>query len=342
MKFSKFFSLILIIALTCNTAVSVASEPLTEENENPLVENWCDDVPLNGVCPITAGEHTYDSGYVCSACQIVTAKTDSTEYTELSDALLAANVTSVVVLQSDVKVDALDLYTTLDLNGKRLAAIGVIDAANADAHIVDNVGGGSITASSLKIYPENGQLPVNAQNNNVYTLETVELKQKVEQLDTDRVSVKFYIDKASAATELDDSILAGADVKVRLTVDWTESGVDKSHSFVYKQELVDAYVDGWDSKIFTCTISGLEELGEYTITANIVSCNVISRAAEVRKLLTWKEYLALSSAEQRAYKESFENRDDYYKWLKEAREAYDAEQETEMDGNINIGDIIKP
>jgi len=239
-------------------------------------------------------------------------------------------------------VESLDLYTTLDLNGKRLAAVGIVDAANADAHIVDNVGGGSVTGTDIRMYRENGQLAVDAAHNNVYTFETVELKQKVEKLDTDRAFVKFYIDKTAADTMLDDSILAGADVKIRLTVEWTEGDINKSHSFVYNQELVDAYISGWDSKIFTCTISGLEGLGEYTITADIVSCNVIARAAEVRKLLTWKEYLALSSAEQRAYKESFENRDDYYKWLKEAREAYEAEQETEMDGNINMGDIIKP
>lgn len=300
------------------------------------------DSPSESFAYVLIGDHIYNSGYVCTNCELVTATIESTAYTELDDALAAADANSIVVLQRDVRVDALDLYTTLDLNGKHCIAAGVIDAANADAHIVDNVGGGTVTASSIKMYQDNGQLAIDAENNNVYSYETVALKQKVTVVDTDSASVKFYIDKVSESTKLDDSILAGANVKVRLTVEWYEGDIMMSHSFVYKQELVDAYVGGWDSKMFTCTIAGLEELGEYTITADVVSCDVVVKATEVRRLLTWKEYLALSGAEQKAYKESFENRSDYYVWLKEARDAYDAEQETEMDGDINIGDILNP
>lgn len=58
------------------------------------------------------------------------------------------------------------------------------------------------------------------------------------------------------------------------------------------------------------------------------------------KLLTWEEYTAMSGKEQRAYKESFPNRDDYYAWLDAAQAAYDAEHSDEMDGNVNIGEII--
>ena len=59
------------------------------------------------------------------------------------------------------------------------------------------------------------------------------------------------------------------------------------------------------------------------------------------KLLTWEEYQALSGKEQRAYKESFPNRDDYYAWLDAAQAAYKAEHESEFGGGgVDIGEII--
>ena len=299
-------------------------------------------VPYEVFTYALTGNHTYDNATVCKTCQVVTAKIGDTSYTELETALNASAPDTTVILQRDVKVSCLDLYTTLDINGNNIVSLGIVDAANADANIVDTVGNGSVSGSYIKMYKDNEQIAVDADNNNVYTFEAIPLKQKIEFLDSGTASVKFYVDKAADDTKLDDSIKAGANVKICITVSWMEAGAKKSHSFVYRQSLVDVYVNGWGSKIFTCTISGLEELGDCTIAANIISCGVAVSGDAVRRLLTWREYLALSSAEQRAYKESFENRNDYYKWMQEAREAYDKEQETEMDGNIDIGDILKP
>lgn len=340
MRNSRIIFLIMVASLILSCGMPAASETYNAGEADTLTEQWHSDIPQNGICQATMAEHSYDSGYVCTACQVVSAKLNGTEYTELTAALDAADENNIVVLQRDVKVEDLNFYTTLDLNGMRIAATGIVDASNAYANIVDNVSGGFIDTQNLKMYRANKQLAIDAENNYRYSFETVELMQKVEKLDSDRASVKFYINKASADTQLDDAILAGSEVKIRITVSWTSGGEEKNHSFVYTQDLVDDYVEGWDNKMFTCTISGLEELGEYTITADVVSCNVIVGATEARRLLTWKEYLALTSAEQRAYKESFENRDDYYQWLEDARAAYDAEQETEMDGNIDIGDIV--
>lgn len=271
----------------------------------------------------------------------VVAKIGSCAYTELAEAVSNATADDVIILQQNAYVDSLDLYATLDLNGCQLTVAGVVDAANADAHIIDSVGTGVLVTDELRLYKENNQLPVKT-GDNTYSFETVSLKQKVNLDSAGKATVKFYVDKAASDTMLDEAIRAGEHIKIRLTVSWDEGGIRKEHSYVYKQEMVVSYAEDWDNKIFTCTITGLDELPNYSVTADIVSCSVIVKAVQVRELLTWEEYLALSGTEQRAYKESFENREDYYQWMKEARDAYNAEHETEMDGDINIGDLIKP
>ncbi len=61
------------------------------------------------------------------------------------------------------------------------------------------------------------------------------------------------------------------------------------------------------------------------------------------KTLTYKEYLALSAAEQQAYFESFDSPEDYMAWRTQAKKAYEDEQNAirvEGDGSFNIGDYI--
>ena len=61
------------------------------------------------------------------------------------------------------------------------------------------------------------------------------------------------------------------------------------------------------------------------------------------KTLTYKEYLALSAAEQYAYFESFDSFEDYWAWRTQAMKAYKDEQNVirvEGDGSFNIGDYI--
>ena len=74
-------------------------------------------------------------------------------------------------------MSCLDLYTTLDINGNNIVSLGIVDAANADANIVDTVGNGSVSGSYIKMYKDNEQIAVDADNNNVYTFEAIPLKQ---------------------------------------------------------------------------------------------------------------------------------------------------------------------
>lgn len=57
--------------------------------------------------------------------------------------------------------------------------------------------------------------------------------------------------------------------------------------------------------------------------------------------LTYEEYMAMTATQQQAYFESFASIDDYFTWYNDAKKAYeDAQDRVEIDGEIDIGDII--
>jgi len=229
------------------------------------------------------GGHTYTDSNVCDSCGLVTAKIGDVEYTELAKALDAAEATDTVVLMRNVIAGDLNIYTTLDLNGFELQAKGIVDAANADAHIVDSVGTGSVAAEEVKMYETNNQLAVLVDG--VYKYEDVAAKQKIQTVDATTKYLTFIIEDAAADTLLDDILVNGDEFIVRITVTWNDGA--NVHHFNYNANLVKAYgLDDegnsvWGEKMFTCTINGLDEIGEHTITAEVVSGGVVVAATTV-------------------------------------------------------------
>ncbi|MBO5867947.1 MAG: InlB B-repeat-containing protein, partial [Oscillospiraceae bacterium] len=207
------------------------------------------------------------------------AEVDGENFSKVAEALEAAETAAApAVLLVDAFVTGnLDLYATLDLAGNALSATGIVDAANADAHIIDSVGTGVLTADEIMMYETNDMLAIDAANDGKLSYETIEVKQRTT-VSNDVTKVNFYINKAAADTKLDDAILAGNDVKIRLTVTWTEGGAEKSHSFVYSQDLVDLYTADWDNKMFKCNITGMNELENASVIAEVVSCGVVLQA----------------------------------------------------------------
>ena len=60
-------------------------------------------------------------------------------------------------------------------------------------------------------------------------------------------------------------------------------------------------------------------------------------------LLTYEEYLALSAADKRAYKESFEGVEDFFDWLNAAIKEHDEQKNSvdiSQDGSIDLDDIV--
>ena len=210
----------------------------------------------------------------------VEATINGTAYAKLTEALTAAQATDVVNMVKDVAVDGdVDIYSGLELNGYTLTATGVIDASNKDASIADSVGTGVATGSEFYAHAKNGMLAVDAANDNNVTFETVAAKQKFE-ANGEKTRVKFIVDAAADATKLDEAILAGSDVKVQITV-YSAALNDGFHTFVYQQSMVETYAAAWGTKMFYCDISGLEDLGEYTVVAEIVSEGVVLEAVTV-------------------------------------------------------------
>ena len=201
-------------------------------------------------------------------------------YGKMADALAAAEAADTVILAKDVAVEGdVDIYCALELNGKNLTATGVIDASNKDASIIDSVGTSTATGSEFYAHAKNGMLAVDAANDNNVTFETVSARQKFEQ-NGEAVRIKFVIDDAADDTKLDEAILAGSNVKVRITV-YSAALNDGFHTFAYQQSMVETYAAAWGTKMFYCDISGLEDLGEYTVVAEIVSEGIVLEAVTV-------------------------------------------------------------
>ncbi|MBR2929895.1 MAG: hypothetical protein IKC32_01575 [Clostridia bacterium] len=56
--------------------------------------------------------------------------------------------------------------------------------------------------------------------------------------------------------------------------------------------------------------------------------------------LTYEEYWSMTGGEQRAYKESFADVEDFYAWYKRAREKYEADHpmtDVPDDGEVDLG-----
>lgn len=59
--------------------------------------------------------------------------------------------------------------------------------------------------------------------------------------------------------------------------------------------------------------------------------------------VTYEEYLAMTGAEQEAFYHSFDSSDDYFKWYKAAKKAYDNNENNIViggDNSVNLGDIL--
>ena len=205
-----------------------------------------------------------------------------TTYVTLTEALAATeNTDAIVYMAKDISVEGdLDIYSKLELNGFKLTAAGIIDASNKDAAIIDSKGTGSAVATDVKLHAANGMLGLNAQNNGVFTFEKVIVKQELEAQSEDTAYLKFIIDEAADETLLDDAILAGGNIKIRINVT-SPSLPGGSHSFVYEDAMVDQYVQDWGNKMFTCTINGLSQTEDCTITAQVVSEGTVVSAKEI-------------------------------------------------------------
>jgi len=205
-----------------------------------------------------------------------------TTYAKLTDALaVAANTDATVYMAQDVNITGdVDIYSKLELNGKNLTATGVIDASNNDAAISDATGEGSASGADVKMHGANGMLGIDAENNGVVKYEKVTAKQQMEVTDDDTAYLKFFIDKAAEDTLLDEAILAGSNIKVRITV-YSDVLKDGQHSFVYDADMVTAYAQDWNNKMFTCTITGLSLIEDCTITAQVISDGVVVSAKDI-------------------------------------------------------------
>ena len=84
---------------------------------------------------------------------------------------------------------------------------------------------------------------------------------------------------------------------------------------------------------------------ETTDKPNPSSSSTPSTPSTPDQPMTYEKYIAMSGAEQQAFFESFSDPAAFIAWYNTAKAAYDAAQKDNTitgDGNIDLGDLIKP
>ena len=206
-----------------------------------------------------------------------------TTYGTLAAALAAAEAGDTTTLVKDVDAGNADLNVKgmLNLNGKKITNAMGVDASFNDAAISDSVGTGSVSAThGVKVNNANGQVAIATEAGGAVCFETVSLPQQVTVTEEDgktTATVKFFVDKLAENTLLDEALKSNPEsVKLRITVTWTgDDGLQKIHSYVYQADMIEKYLAVWNTGMLTCKISGLEQLTDFAITADVFAGGVV-------------------------------------------------------------------
>ena len=270
-------------------------------------------------------------------------------YSDLEEALAEAKaIGATVKLIKDLEIENLNLYGNLDLSGYTLTVTGVLGAENKEATLSDSVGTGAILGKVF-MNPDNAQIAVPVAG--AWKLERVAMNQIVETVSEDEVTLKFVFLDGAADTFLDEATVNGDEYRIRIQVKWTENGEEKVHYFRYNTELVKQYASAWGEKMYTCTITGLAELENCKITAQVVSGGVVVSAKDITppsnssvsryesgegyktvgNMLTWENLNAfpiknenMTVREMRQLVVDFYNFSKTFTWVANADNTYDA------------------
>ena len=200
-------------------------------------------------------------------------------YTDLQAALNAAARGETVKLMKDFEMD--DLYVgsskTLDLNGKKLTVNNALSASYTTTHIIDSSNG-----EGLLVVDGNVDVALNGKNSYlpVWTAEgvrfvTASFKELVTVVDENTTTYQFYLNMNSNDTILDEILANGSDgtgLVIRVKVTYTgASGMKATQYFELTSDMVESYVQRWDSIAAKLTVTGTAGRSDLEYSAEIVS-----------------------------------------------------------------------
>ena len=222
------------------------------------------------------------------------AKIGTTYYSDLTEALAAAQDDQIVKMLAEVEVSGyviVDNGATLDLNGNKLTASGVITFSGS--HIVDNSTDNSgilvVAKNRLIIDKDNEHLPIwNGEGYRFAKISNINTKLYKDSKDNykDKYSFQPFFDKDVHKLLCQDGVNTGVTVAVR--VNWTsvqDDGIVITHSqdFVFPVEYLKSFLGSYKEaddkydKMFTLTMNGLEGLGKVSFCVVIkTDCGVES------------------------------------------------------------------
>ena len=241
--------------------------------------------------PATGATNAYTT-YTCDACGdsyvvehegtvldfAINEQTGET-YPTLQAALNAAAKGQTVKLLKDVTAD--DVYVgsgkILDLNGKKLTVNNALSASYTTTHIIDSSNG-----DGLLVVDPNAEIALNGSNEYlpVWTAEgvrfiTASFKELVTVVDENTTTYQFYLNMNSNDTILDEILANGTDgtgLTIRIKVTYTgASGMKATQYFELTSDMVESYVQRWDSIAAKLTVTGTAGRSDLEYSAEIVS-----------------------------------------------------------------------
>lgn len=233
----------------------------------------------NGIT-VAAGTVFYSNPASCNLSGLeaycmdkTTGKTQYAVYAKLGDALKAAKATNTVSLMSDVTAGevVVPANVTLNLYGKTLTATSVTSAFEG-AQIKDEKSsknaGGKLICDNVTVDADNEAAPIYYEG--AYHFQKIKVASKqVENV------YKFYLSDAAADIYLDDVWANGygeSGLKLQLTASYKLNGEEKTKTIDVSDDLIKAYVAGWDTKMFVLTItSDMSNIADLAFSVRVVT-----------------------------------------------------------------------
>ena len=255
---------------------------------------------------LQTGQHDFrlsGGAATCSLCghtyygENIVAMTEGRVYEDLHQALAETPVGGTVVLLADVTVDSLAVAEKgLNLNGYTLTANTFTSVIAGD--VIDTSAGstGKLVCPDVAFADTNSYLPVTFPDGIHFC--AVGFTQWLERVDENTTKVKFYFTQRTEETIIDDALLAGnTQLEVSIRLSWVGSdGTAKEKTFLFSSELLQKYLEKWNSRVFVTTIDGVDKITDLQCTYQVsstagagttVSATTLNNVAEIREKLTW-------------------------------------------------------
>ena len=255
---------------------------------------------------IHSGQHQFQlekGTATCSLCSYtyygknIVAMAEGRVFEDLEEALSITTAGSTVVLLANVSVAELVVTEkTLDLNGYTLTAPVFTSALSGNVIDSSKKTTGKLVTENAIFADTNTYLPLTL-SDGIHFCE-VGFEQWLERVDEETTKVKFHFEQKTVDTIIDNALRDGnTEMEVQIRLTWTDSnGISRDKIYVFGPELLQKYLEKWNSRVFVTTIKGGTNVTDLKCTYQIASsaasgttvrATTLNNVAEIQQKLTW-------------------------------------------------------